>query len=141
MAHGSTVHGYIVLALLLAAGGLGLVGCEVNSADQSVRISPDTARIRYGEAVVLTADRGYFFHWTLENEEWGQLSSRSGNPVTYTSYYAPGTSAVAVQVITVASTYTDSTGTGGSSGSSPSTTNGTSTITDTAQAHITHYGD
>lgn len=110
------------LTVLLASALI--CGCEVDSASQKVEIRPNTATLRYGESVTLTAYNGYIYAWSLQNESWGTLSSRSGMMVTYQSLYDP--TAAQVQIITVTSTFTDS-GAGGSNATPQ-----------TATAYITH---
>lgn len=105
-----------------------LCGCEVDSAAQKVKINPDSATLRYGESVTLTAYNGYVYTWSLANETYGMLSARSGMTVTYTSYYDPPTPVV--QVVRVTSSFSDNGG-GSSSTNSSSSTN-------TAEAYITH---
>lgn len=101
-------------------------GCEVDSASQKIYIEPDAATLYYGESVTLTAKNGYIYTWSLSQDTWGTLSSRSGSTVTYKSLYDP--TSVQVQIITVSSTFTDNSGAG-------SSTNGSAT--NTAQAYIT----
>lgn len=103
-------------------------GCEVDSATQKIEIRPDSAALRYGESVTLTAYNGYIYAWSLQNESWGKLSSRSGIMVTYTSLYDPA--APALQIITVTSTFSDNSVSGASTNPAPTT--------NTAQAYITH---
>lgn len=114
-----------VPALLLLAALAFICACEVDSASQKIEIRPDGATIRYGESVTFTAYNGYIYEWSLQDNTWGLLSSRSGMLVTYKSMYDP--TAPAVQVLTVTSTFSDS-GSGG--GSNP--------VTQTATAYITH---
>lgn len=114
-----------VLDLVLLAALAFICACEVSSATQKIEIRPDGATLRYGESVTFTAYNGYIYTWTLQNDTWGLLSSRSGMTVTYKSIYDP--TAPAIQVITVSSTFSDN-NTGGSTG----------TVTQTAQAYITH---
>lgn len=103
-----------------------LCGCEVDSAAHKIEVRPDTAVLRYGESVTLTAYNGYVYEWSLQNEAWGRLNTRQGIMVTYTSFYDPASPAV--QVITVTSTFSDNTDS--SSGSNP--------VSHTAEAYITH---
>lgn len=112
----------LVLLLVIAL----IVGCETDSATQRVEIRPDSYSLRYGESVTLTAYNGYVYRWSLQNDAWGTLSSRSGMMVTYTSTYDPA--APAVQIITVSSTFSDSSISSVSTGAVPQT----------AQAYITH---
>ncbi len=111
------------LAVLLALAFL--CACESDSASQTIEVYPDSATLYYGESVSLTAYNGYTYTWSLENSAWGTLSSRSGSTVTYKSLYEP--TAVAVQIITVTSAFSDNCS-GGSS----------NPVTHTAYAHITH---
>lgn len=104
-----------------------LCGCEVDSAAQKIEIRPDSATLRYGESVTLTAYNGYIYTWSLANESYGMLSSRSGMMVTYTSFYDPPTPVV--QVVKVTSSFSDNS-------VSASSTNSSST--NTAEAYITH---
>jgi hypothetical protein len=103
-----------------------LCGCEVDSAAQKIEIRPDSAVLRYGESVTLTAYNGYEYEWSLQNTAWGTLSSRKGMMVTYRSIYDPP--AAAVQVVTVTSTFVDDSTS--NSGSNP--------VSHTAVAYITH---
>ena len=114
-----------VLDLVVLLALAFLCACEVDSASQTIKVYPDSAVLYYGESVSLTAYNGYTYTWSLENNTWGTLSSRSGSMVTYKSLYEP--TAAAVQIITVASTFSDN-GSGG--GSNP--------VTHTAYAYITH---
>lgn len=103
-----------------------LCGCEVDSAARKIEVRPDTAVLRYGESVTLTAYNGYVYEWSLQNEAWGRLNTRQGIMVTYTSIYDPA--APAAQVITVTSTFSDNSDS--NSGSNP--------VSHTAEAYITH---
>lgn len=103
-----------------------LCGCEVDSAAQKIEIRPDSATLRYGESITLTAYNGYEYNWSLQNTSWGRLNTRQGMMVTYTSFYDP--TAPAVQIITVTSTFSDNTDS--SSGSNP--------VSHTAESYITH---
>jgi len=104
-----------------------LCGCEVDSAAQKIEIRPDSATLRYGESVTLTAYNGYVYEWSLQNETYGKLSSRSGMMVTYTSISDPASPQI--QVITVSSTFSDNSDSGSGS---------TNPISHTAEAYITH---
>jgi hypothetical protein len=113
----------VVLDLVILVTAALIYGCESDSAAQRIEIRPDSATLRYGESVTLTAYNGYIYTWSLQNNTWGTLDSRQGMMVTYTSICDP--TAPQVQVITVTSTFTDNSG--GSTGT-----------TQTAQAYITH---
>jgi len=103
-----------------------LCGCEVDSAARKIEVRPDSATLRYGESVTLTAYNGYVYEWSLQNETYGKLSSRSGMMVTYTSITDP--TSPQVQIITVTSTFSDNDS--GSTSSNP--------VSHTAEAYITH---
>ena len=103
-----------------------LCGCEVDSAARKIEVRPDSATLRYGESVTLTAYNGYVYEWSLQNETYGRLSSRSGMMVTYTSMSDPASPQL--QIITVSSTFSDNSDSG--SGSNP--------VSHTAEAYITH---
>jgi len=104
-----------------------LCGCEVDSATTKIEIRPNSATLRYGESVTLTAYNGYVYEWSLQNETYGKLSSRSGMMVTYTSISDP--TSPQLQIITVTSTFSDN-DSGSSSSSNP--------VSHTAEAYITH---
>lgn len=104
-----------------------ICGCETDSAAHKIEIHPDSAALRYGESVTLTAYNGYIYTWSLQSEAWGRLDKRSGIMVTYTSLYDPASPAV--QVITVTSIFSDNSDSG--SGSS-------NPVSHTAEAYITH---
>ncbi len=119
---------FAALAARISAAFLMIVvlcGCEVDSAAQKIEIRPDSATLRYGESVTLTAYNGYEYTWSLQNDTWGRLNTRSGMMVTYTSISDPATPQV--QIITVSSTFSDNSGSGGSN-----------PVSHTAEAYITH---
>lgn len=116
--------------------GLGVVvaltGCEIDSADSDVYISPDSGVLNKHKSITLTAHGGYRYTWSLGTEEWGTLNHRTGSEVIYTSLYEP-TGTPVVQIITVQSVFYTS----DSSGSA--NTNGTTTSrVSSAQAYISH---
>ena len=121
MKHGKL---FVVSAALLMI--VSLCGCEVDSASRKIEVRPDSATLRYKESVTLTAYNGYIYAWSLQNETYGKLSSRSGMMVTYTSMSDPATPQL--QIITVTSTFSDNSDSG--SGSNP--------VSHTAEAYITH---
>lgn len=108
-----------------------LTGCEIDSADSSVRIAPDSATLAINASVTLVAQGGYEYAWSLSTEEWGTLNIRTGSQVVYTSLYEPSGDTPAVQVVTVVSAFSSS----GSGGSSNDTS--TSSVS-SAEAYITH---
>ena len=115
-----------VLDIAMLAAFAFLCGCEVDSAARRIEVRPDSATLRYGESVNLTAYNGYVYDWSLQNETYGKLNTRHGIMVTYTSISDPA--APQLQIITVNSTFSDNTDSG--SGSNP--------VSHTAEAYITH---
>jgi|GEM_PF-1225973 len=115
--------GFGLIAFLLGALVLGLSGCEVTSDPGKVSIHPDSALLREGESITLTASGGREYTWRLEREEWGRLNTRRGESVVYTSVYTPpwGQSAVQKVIVTANVVGTNST-----------------TATLTGEAYITH---
>lgn len=107
----------IILAfLLIVAVTIAITGCEIESASaNNVSITPSSVGIREDESVEFTASGGYEYTWSLDEESWGVLSDKTGSKTTYTSRYDPGTNTTAkVQVLTVTSTITGSSGTNSS---------------------------
>ncbi len=116
------------MAIAIIITGL-LTGCEADSATQRIEITPSSAVLKYGESVTLTARNGYEYDWSLTTPGIGVLSSYRGNQVVYKSIIDPASPQV--QVVKVTSTFSDSYYGGGSStGSTP--------VTHTAEAYITH---
>ena len=113
----------------LAAIPLLLAGCEVESANRRIEVRPDSATLRKGESVTLTAYNGYEYDWSLSDNTIGSLSARRGMMTTYKSLTDPANPVV--QVVTVTSTFSENI--------DPNT--GTSTnppVTHKAEAYITH---
>ena len=108
-----------------------IVGCETRSASEKIIVTPSEVPIVKFETVQFTASNGSDYHWSLENEAWGILSSRTGSQVTYTSIHsASSDSGSVLQVLTVTSVIPGSSD-GGSSGSNE-------TVRATGQAFIKH---
>ncbi|MFH1969850.1 MAG: hypothetical protein ABIJ53_05990 [Verrucomicrobiota bacterium] len=116
--------GYVAIVASLA---FILTGCEVDSASRKIEIHPDSATIKYGQALTLSALNGYVYTWSLSDNTMGTLNTRSGIQVIYTSLTDPATPVV--QVITVSSTFsdTDESGTGSNA-----------PVVHTGEAYITH---
>lgn len=102
-----------------------LTGCEVESASRKIIIHPDSATIKYGQALTLSALNGYVYNWSLSDNTMGTLNTRQGQQVIYTSMTDPVTPVV--QIITVSSTFSDTDASG---------TN--APVVHTAEAYITH---
>ncbi|MCX6991539.1 MAG: hypothetical protein NT011_00150 [Kiritimatiellaeota bacterium] len=116
--------GFVAVVAPLA---LLLTGCEVESASRKIEINPNSATIKYGQALALSALYGYVYTWSLSDNTIGTLNTRQGQQVTYTSMTDPASPVV--QVITVSSTFsdTDESGTGSNA-----------PVVHTAEAYITH---
>ncbi len=98
--------------------------CEIEPTSENPLITPDSATVNQkGDTVTFTAQEGYEYSWSLNNETLGRLSSRSGRTTTYTSEFVPNSNA-AVQVVTLTSTI--------------ETTGTNNTLTKTAEAFVTH---
>lgn len=121
-----TISPFLAASCVLAlAVGAALTGCETESATSAlITVSPESARLAYGESQTFTAQGGRSYSWALSSTSYGALSSRSGESVTYTSFYEGSSSTNPVVTLTV-------TGTLGASGT-----------TDTwfAEATILHSG-
>ncbi|MBU4212525.1 MAG: hypothetical protein L6437_12355 [Kiritimatiellae bacterium] len=103
-----------------------LTGCEVDSASRKIEIHPDSATIKYGQALTLSALNGYIYDWSLSDNTMGTLNTRQGQQVIYTSLTDPATPVL--QTITVTSTFSDHYD--GSSSNAP--------VVHSAEAYITH---
>ena len=104
-----------------------LTGCEVDSASRKIEIHPDSATLKYGQALTLSALNGYVYTWSLSDNTMGTLNTRQGQQVTYTSMTDPVTPVV--QIITVSSTFSDT---------DASDTGSNAPVVHTAEAYITH---
>jgi len=104
-----------------------LTGCEVDSASRKIEIHPDSATIKYGQALTLSALNGYIYEWSLSDNTMGTLNTRQGQQVTYTSLTDPATPVV--QTITVSSTFSDT---------DSSDTSSNAPVVHTGEAYITH---
>lgn len=105
-----------------------LIGCEVDSASRRIEIHPDSATIKYGQALTLSALNGYVYDWSLSDNTMGTLNTRSGQQVTYTSLTDPATPVV--QIITVTSTFSDNYDTNNTGSNAP--------VVHSAEAYVTH---
>ena len=110
----------VLLAFLLA-------GCEVDSASRTIEIHPDSATIKYGQALTLSALNGYVYTWSLSDNTMGTLNKRRGQQVIYTSLTEPA--APVMQIITVTSTFSDH---------SDSNAGTNEPVIHSAEAYITH---
>ena len=123
----------MVCAACAAVVGAGILfsGCEVESVTASdVFIDPPAATLEIGQSREFVASGGYYYTWSLEHEEWGTLSERTGNRVVYTSRYDPGGETYyEEQILRVISSLEPGGGSGGTNGMLQ---------TQTAEARITH---
>lgn len=122
--------------LVFSTAILFFLGCEIDSADHKISILPGQSTIYLGQTITLRAEGGYFYTWELEHENWGLLSSRRGDSVTYQSRFTPAAStgeAASIQTVYVYSTYTDQ-----PYDPEGSSTTGTTHYVDSAQATILH---
>ncbi|MFA5043977.1 MAG: hypothetical protein WC381_10855 [Kiritimatiellia bacterium] len=104
-----------------------LAGCEVSSASRKIEVNPNSATIKYGQALTLSAINGYVYTWSLSDNTLGTLNTRQGQQVIYTSLTDPATPVV--QIVTVSSKFSD-TDASGSGSNAP--------VVHTAEAYITH---
>jgi plastocyanin len=103
-------------------------GCEVDSATETVTISPSSVTVRKGQTVQFTASGGYEYQWAL-SDTYGTLSATRGQTVTYTCLYnAVETNKTVEGTLTVTSVIP-----GDSAG-----TNSTSSTQASGEAIITH---
>ena len=102
-------------------------GCEISSASQRIEINPDSATIKYGQTVTLSALNGYIYDWSLSDNTMGTLNTRRGQQVIYTSMTDPA--APVLQIITVKSTFSDT---------DASNTGSNAPVVHLAEAYITH---
>ena len=119
----------VLLSMLAVGAGFAAmlfgVGCEIAPANEKIVITPDASSIVIMGQQEFTVSGGYEYAWSLDHENWGMLSARSGNKTTYTSYYDPGVE-TEVQTLSVVSTISQVQGSNSSS------------YYQTAQAIVTH---
>lgn len=79
-------------ALALLAAALTFAGCEAKSPDEmTVTVTPNYAKIKSGQSIALEASGWVSYNWSLENSEYGYLSSTVGSRVTYRAITGGGT--------------------------------------------------
>ena len=121
-----------ILIPLAAACLLTICGCETDSANAPVYITPSSVSVAPGQSVEFTASGGYDYKWGLSDGTLGTLSTRSGPITVYTAgSHIGSTNATLAQVLTLTSTIAGQ-ATGGTI-----TTNQTP-YTAQAEAYITH---
>ncbi len=119
-----------LLALVLLVTPILLAGCEISSATERVKISPDAAVLKKGQSVTLTASGGYVYDWSLSDNTLGILNTRRGVQVLYTSLYNPPTDTPVIQIVKVTSFFSENDGTNTSGTNAP--------VAHEAEAYITH---
>jgi hypothetical protein len=113
-----TMAALIVASGIVFAGIAGLLtGCESDSADEQVTITPGGATIAAGQSVSFTASGGYDYTWSISDPGLGTLNTRIGPTVVYTA--SSSSTSGSVQTLTVVSTIE------GASTSSDTSTNST----------------
>lgn len=89
--------GIVATACVAAAVGYLLVGCEVESASDSlVSISPTSASLTEGQSQEFVASGADSYQWSTDSDSYGHLSAKTGDRVTYTSTYSSGSGTVSV---------------------------------------------
>jgi hypothetical protein len=120
----------LVLAAFIAAQVAVWCGCEVNSTEQGVEITPGSVTLSEGQSQTFTASGGYEYSWSLDPDDGSaSLSTRHGDTTVFTllSNASSSTSDVSVIEVLCASTIP---------GVSGSDTNTAYTSTDTAYVHV-----
>ena len=94
----------MIMAPVLAAGMTAafLCGCETDSTDARLQISPKSVRLSRHQSQEFVVSGGYEYEWSLADYSRGELSATTGNRAVYTSRYAPDDGTV-TQTITVRS--------------------------------------
>ena len=126
--------------ILIAAVYIVVTGCETEPVGQSdLSVSPNSVGIRKDQSVEFTASGGYEYSWNLKagKENWGVLSTRTGNKTTYTSRYDPGTNTLDVyQVLTVTSIIGGSTNSSSGSATAEAYIEHLTTVTPTVSVYV-----
>jgi len=85
----------ILIAFVAAAiASIAFTGCEVESVDDRIVITPQSARIYKWHSIKFTAHGGFEYTWSLEEPDWGIIENRTGDRTIYTSIYNPPSNAV-----------------------------------------------
>jgi hypothetical protein len=122
---------FSISALLLM-----FTGCDTESADENnVTISPKNVTLAEGESMSFTAAGGFDYEWTLEDNEWGTLSTLKGPTTVYTSLKnSTSNSAATVKTLVVSSVIYGS-------GSDSNSTDEVYSETHSAEAYISHIAE
>jgi hypothetical protein len=125
--------GCLALAAVVAA----LTGCNTESADSPISVSPNSVQLRNGRTAPFTASGGYDYTWNLDRNDLGWLNQRTGPTVVYTAYSdAVNTNAgTATVVLTVTSTVQGAAPGGGNNTNANANANN---ALGTAEAYIQH---
>jgi hypothetical protein len=83
-----------------------LPGCENDSDDSGLTITPNLVSLHNGDYADFTVSGGSNYTWSLQNPSWGTLSYVAGPTTRYTDNYDPGANAndFPIQVLTVSAT-------------------------------------
>jgi len=114
----------VLLPVVAVLGSLLFCGCEVNSANTRVTITPGSVAMRKGDSVTFKAEGGYEYSWSISPDSYGTLSPRTGPTTTFAALSAPADS---VQIVVTATTYI--TGLGGNTNGVTTTAEGEAFIT------------
>jgi len=118
------LSGCLALAAMLAL----LTGCDTESADSPVSISPTSVTLQDGQSAAFTASGGFDYAWSLEPDDLGTLNRRTGPTVTYTAHVDAVSTNAGNRTVTLKVT---STVQGAGAGS-------TNAAANTAEAYIRH---
>ncbi len=124
-----SVRNGLFAAFVLSAASLSalVAGCESGDS-YSISVSPNYAKVKPGQSVVLNASGWSNYQWTLDNENGAHLSATTGKSVVFYAESSSNTNK--------ASSVYNVTATAVGSGSSGSGTNSTSSAGYTAKAKI-----
>jgi hypothetical protein len=118
-----TVISILICSIIISTFIL-LAGCETESSDQiSLKITPNTARVRVRESLEFTASGFTDYTWSLSEPRIGVISTTKGNKTVYTAVTSASN---IIQVLTVTARAATT-----STNSTPETAH--------AEALITHY--
>jgi len=92
----------ILLSSILILSFIALIGCETESSDQiSLRVTPNTARVRVRESLEFVATGFTDYTWKLSEPRIGVLSTTKGDRTVYTAVTSASN---VMQVLTVTAT-------------------------------------
>jgi len=89
----------ILLSSIIILSFIALIGCETESSDQiSLRVTPNTARVRVRESMEFVATGFTDYTWSLLHTDIGVLSTTKGDKTVYTAVTSASNK---IQVLTV----------------------------------------